>query len=58
MDIYVDWLNLKTLDGNVILEKRISDGDEFLVGLEVPKTYLESVIAQNVVGSAACGLRS
>lgn len=53
MDIDVDWLNLKTLDGNVILEKRISDGDEFLVGLEVPKTYLESVIAQNVVGSAA-----
>lgn len=37
MDINIDWLTLKTLDGDVINADTMPEGDEFLADLSIPK---------------------
>ncbi len=38
IDLFNDWLTLKTLDGDVIMQNRIPEGNEFLAELLVPKS--------------------
>ena len=41
IDLYTDWLTLKTLDGSLIAGTRIPEGDEFLAELVIPQGKLQ-----------------
>ena len=42
IDLYNDWLTLKTLEGDVIVEDEMPKGKKFLAELLVPKSEAES----------------
>ena len=52
MDVRVEDLTLKTLDGSAIEETKMPKGDEFLAELKIPESILVSELAPGVSGDS------